>query len=57
MSILRELLDLGQIIWLDNISRGVIRSGDLHAKVQEGLTGVTSNPTIFEKAISGGGRL
>lgn len=54
MSILRELLDLGQSIWLDNISRGVIRSGDLHAKVQEGLTGVTSNPTIFEKAISGG---
>jgi transaldolase len=54
MSVLRELLDLGQSIWLDNISREIIRGGDLHRKVQEGLTGVTSNPTIFEKAISGG---
>ncbi|MGA9120878.1 MAG: transaldolase [Bacteroidota bacterium] len=53
MSILRELLDLGQSIWFDNISRGMILTGDLKRKVGEGLTGVTSNPTIFEKAISG----
>jgi transaldolase len=54
MSILRELLDVGQSIWYDNISREMITSGDLQRKVAEGLTGVTSNPTIFEKAISGG---
>ena len=53
MSKVRELLDLGQSIWFDNISRGMILSGDLKKKVGEGLTGVTSNPTIFEKAISG----
>ena len=53
MSKVREFLDLGQSIWFDNISRGMIASGDLKKKVDEGLTGVTSNPTIFEKAISG----
>ncbi len=53
MSTLRDFLDLGQSIWFDNISRGMILSGDLKKKVDEGLTGVTSNPTIFEKAISG----
>ncbi len=55
MSKIREFLDLGQSIWFDNISRGMILSGDLKKKVDEGLTGVTSNPTIFEKAIAGSG--
>ncbi|HEV2122650.1 MAG TPA: transaldolase, partial [Chloroflexota bacterium] len=40
-------------IWLDNISRGLIRSGGLEDLVRQGVLGVTSNPTIFEKAISG----
>ena len=45
----------GQSIWLDFISRSLIRSGELKRMVeQDGLTGVTSNPTIFEKAIDSG---
>lgn len=53
MGVLGELLDLGQSIWYDNISRGMVARGDLAAMINAGLTGVTSNPTIFEKAITG----
>ena len=53
MTTLHKLEQLGQSIWYDNISRGVIRSGALKKMVDEGLLGVTSNPTIFDKAISG----
>ena len=50
-----ELGKLGQSPWLDFIERGLISSGGLLRLVCEnGITGVTSNPTIFEKAISGG---
>jgi transaldolase len=49
---LRELLDLGQSIWYDNINREMLTGGDLAHKVSEGLTGVTSNPSIFDKAIT-----
>ena len=50
-----QLRRCGQSIWLDFISRGLIRSGELKQMVEHGdLTGVTSNPTIFEKAIDGG---
>jgi hypothetical protein len=48
-----QLADLGQAIWLDYIRRSFITSGDLQALVDDGLRGVTSNPTIFEKAIAG----
>jgi Transaldolase/Fructose-6-phosphate aldolase len=42
----------GQSLWLDYISRHLLNSGDLRQLVAEdGLTGVTTNPTIFEKAI------
>jgi transaldolase/glucose-6-phosphate isomerase len=44
---------LGQSTWYDNISRGLIASGDLKRLIDNGITGITSNPTIFEKAISG----
>ncbi|MGH2352114.1 MAG: transaldolase [Chloroflexota bacterium] len=50
---LRRLQELGQSIWLDRISRDLIRSGGLQRLVDEGLLGITSNPTIFEKAITG----
>ena len=51
---LLQLHDYGQSIWLDHISRHFITSGDLDKLIREdGLRGVTSNPTIFEKAISG----
>lgn len=54
MTKLQEVANLGQSIWLDNIHRTLIVSGELRSLVDEGLRGVTSNPTIFEKAISGG---
>ena len=44
---------LGHSIWYDNIRRGLLRSGELARLVREGVRGVTSNPTIFEKAIGG----
>ena len=53
MTNLRDVADLGQAIWLDYIRRSFITSGDLQRLVDEGLRGVTSNPTIFEKAIAG----
>ena len=54
MNPLKELAEQGQSIWLDYIRRNLIRSGELKRLVDEdGLRGVTSNPTIFDKAISG----
>jgi transaldolase/glucose-6-phosphate isomerase len=50
---LKELSKLGQSIWLDYIRRNLITSGELKRLVDEGLGGVTSNPAIFEKAITG----
>ena len=50
---LKELKRAGQSLWLDNIRRQLITSGELARLRDEGLTGVTSNPTIFEKAVSG----
>jgi transaldolase/glucose-6-phosphate isomerase len=50
---IRELKQIGQSLWLDNIRRQLISSGELARLRDEGLTGVTSNPTIFEKAVSG----
>ena len=51
---LRGLQELGQSIWLDYIRRNLITSGELQRFVdQDGLRGVTSNPSIFEKAITG----
>ena len=50
-----ELQALGQSVWLDNISREILDNGDLKKLiVEDGLQGVTSNPTIFDKSISGG---
>ena len=51
---LLELSRHGQSVWLDNISRGLITSGGLQRLVeQDGISGVTSNPTIFAKALAG----
>lgn len=53
---LRELQRLGQSPWHDNISRGLLRSGALRRMIEAGdVTGLTSNPTIFEQAIGRGG--
>ncbi|MDE2801843.1 MAG: transaldolase, partial [Chloroflexota bacterium] len=51
---IQQTRDLGQSIWYDNVSRGLIASGAMAALVDAGITGLTSNPTIFEKAISSG---
>jgi transaldolase/glucose-6-phosphate isomerase len=49
-----EVLGQGQSIWYDNIRRSLITSGELERMIEEdGLRGVTSNPAIFEKAITG----
>src|ERR1700742_4026293 len=43
----------GQSAWIDNVSRPANRGGGLQHLVDEGIRGVTSNPTIFEKAMTG----
>ncbi len=53
MTKLNEVANIGQSIWLDYISRSLIKSGELNDWVNKGLRGVTSNPSIFEKAING----
>jgi transaldolase len=50
---LQNLAKQGQSVWLDNLGRKLIRSGELVRLRDAGVTGITSNPTIFEKAISG----
>ena len=50
---LHALHDAGQSIWLDYIDRSLLRSGELARRIeQDALTGMTSNPTIFEKALT-----
>jgi len=50
------LHDLGQRLWLDNITRGLLTSGTLARYIEEfSVTGLTSNPTIFDKAIKDAG--
>jgi transaldolase len=52
----QELHELGQSLWLDNITRDMLSDGTLQRYIDElWVTGLTSNPTIFDKAISGGG--
>jgi transaldolase len=49
-----EIKDFGQSIWMDNLSRDIIQSGELIDWIEtQGVRGVTSNPAIFEKAIAG----
>lgn len=52
MSKLHELFQLGQSVWYDNISRALLDSGEMQALIDDGIVGVTSNPSIFEKAIA-----
>lgn len=52
---LARLPELGQSVWYDNIHRAMIHSGELAQLMnQDGLRGITSNPSIFEKAITAG---
>jgi transaldolase len=52
---LHQLSDLGQSVWIDFLSRQMIREGELERLIREdAIVGITSNPTIFQKAIAGG---
>ena len=53
MTKLHELADLGQSVWFDHISRSSLISGELQDLIDKGVSGVTSNPSIFEQAING----
>jgi transaldolase/glucose-6-phosphate isomerase len=50
---LKELNKLGQSIWYDNIQRSMFSSGQFEQLISAGIQGMTSNPSIFDKAISG----
>lgn len=51
---LLEIKQFGQSIWMDNLTRDIVKSGDLKDMVEnQGICGITSNPAIFEKAIAG----
>ncbi len=55
MTRLQKLAERGQSIWIDNLSRELVHAGGLQRLIDEdSVTGVTSNPTIFQKAISQG---
>lgn len=55
MNPLLQLRDAGQQIWLDNLSRTLLREGELaHLIAEGGVSGLTTNPAIFHKAIAGG---
>jgi transaldolase len=52
---LLQLEAMGQSVWLDNLNRQIIKDGELERLIDEdGLKGLTSNPSIFEKAIAEG---
>ncbi len=54
MNQVQQLLEAGQSVWLDNLRRSMFASGELQRLIDQGLRGMTSNPTIFEKAIGAG---
>ena len=56
MDSLKALNGLGQSIWLDNLSRDLLETGKLAQLTAQGVSGLTSNPTIFAKAIAGNRR-
>ena len=54
MAGIHDLIEIGQSIWLDNITRDMLDDGTIAGFIDElGVTGLTSNPSIFDKAISG----
>lgn len=56
MNPLYELRDAGQSVWYDNIRRAMLQSGEMARYLRDyAVTGITSNPTIFERAIAGSG--
>jgi transaldolase len=54
MTPLQQLAEAGQSVWIDYLSRRFVQDGGLQALIDDGVVGVTSNPTIFQKAIADG---
>src|SRR4051794_22102855 len=54
MTPLKQLADHDQSVWIDYLSRRFVKDGDLKGLVEQGIVGVTSNPTIFQGAIAEG---
>ena len=52
MRSLKGLIQRGQSPWYDNLSRGLLQSGELETLIEQGIVGITSNPTIFDQSIS-----
>ncbi|KLU62746.1 transaldolase [Peptococcaceae bacterium CEB3] len=52
MNAVEHLNACGQSVWYDNVERGLLDSGEMERLIGEGVSGVTSNPTIFERAIT-----
>ncbi|MHB8060942.1 MAG: transaldolase [Gaiellaceae bacterium] len=52
---LQQLTELGQSVWIDSLSREMLETGELERLIgEDSVSGVTSNPTIFQKALAGG---
>src|ERR1051325_2311708 len=52
---LHKLAERGQSVWIDNLSRRLVHEGELQRVIDDdSVTGVTSNPTIFQKAVAAG---
>jgi transaldolase len=51
---LQQMYKHGQSPWIDNITRGMLQTGELQRLIDQGIVGLTSNPTIFQKAIGAG---
>ena len=47
-----KLNNIDQSVWIDSISRGMINTGKIKSMVENGVSGITSNPSIFQKALS-----
>src|ERR671933_2618643 len=54
MTPLKQLAEQGQSVWIDYLSRPFVQDGDLAGLIDDGVVGVTSNPTIFQGAIAEG---
>ena len=50
---LGKMQELGQAPWVDELSREDIKNGGLQRMIDDGIVGITSNPSIFQKAIGG----
>ena len=50
---LHDLAALGQSVWIDFLSRDLVRTGGLHRLISTGVSGVTTNPTILQQAVAG----